>query len=61
MGDYLKSLFANKAIVDEREALYTFTLPNVDGTFGLFAPDPTAWTQLALVRRRGFMYIYIIY
>jgi hypothetical protein len=49
MATFLQSLFEDKAIVDNREPLLTFSIPRVEGTFGLFAPETTAWKQLAIV------------
>lgn len=49
MATFLQGLFGEEAIVDNREPLFTFWIPHVDGTFGLFAPDPNAWKLLAIV------------
>jgi hypothetical protein len=48
---FLQSLFVDKAIVDSREPIFSFSIPNVEGTFGIFAPEITAWKQLAIVSK----------
>jgi hypothetical protein len=47
--EFLQILFEDKGIVDNREPLASFSIPLVEGTFGLFAPDITPWKQLAIV------------
>jgi hypothetical protein len=47
--EFMKSLFEDKGIVDYREPLASFSIPAIEGTFGLFAPDITPWKQLAIV------------
>ena len=42
-------LFAEKLVTDERDPVLYFSVPGVDGTWGLFAPLSEHWRQLILV------------
>lgn len=48
-ASWIQSLFEDKAIVDHREPFATFQIPNVEGTFGVFAPEIKPWQQLLTV------------
>ena len=46
MMEFLKKFFEENYIVDDREPLVTFHIPNTDGTFSLLAPKLEPWKQL---------------
>jgi hypothetical protein len=54
---FLKKLFADKAIIDDREPILTFAIPSREGEFGLFAPNPTGWIHMVYVRTQIFCYL----
>lgn len=45
----LESFFEDKLIDDDREAVLTFFLPYVEGTFALYPPKLIFWLQLLVV------------
>ena len=49
----LQSLFVDKLMSDERQPVWEFKIPGVEGNFGLFAPQGELWKQLAFVRNQG--------
>lgn len=61
---YLKDIFAEKLLKDEREPVLTFEIPGWEGTFGLFAPLWEPWKQLILVSKRekrfDIIYLWIL-
>lgn len=46
MMNFLKRFFSDNFIVDDREPLVTFQIPNIQGNFSLMAPNPGPWKQL---------------
>ena len=47
---YLSDVFADKCIVEDREAVATFGIPGLEGTFGLLPPKPIFWIMTIVVR-----------
>ena len=63
MTSFLKGMFSDKCIVDDRDPLMRFTMPLlVDETteFELFAPKFEPWKQLAIVRLKIFIFLFWI-
>ena len=46
MMDFLKRFFEENFNIDNREPIYTFGIPYIDGEFSLFAPNVEPWKQL---------------
>ena len=62
MTSFLKGMFSEKCIVDDRDPLLRFTMPLlVDDTteFGLFAPKFEPWKQLAIVRLK-ILFVFVL-
>lgn len=49
MLSFVKNLFANKLVEDNREPLLQFQIPNGEN-FAILAPQLELWIQLAYVR-----------
>lgn len=48
--DSLQQLFADKLHIDDRESIWAFSIPGLDGTYALYAPRLQLWKQLLTVR-----------
>ena len=42
-------LFSDQGLVDDRDALFTFAIPGLEGEWGFFPPSIVPWKILALV------------
>lgn len=42
-------LFADQGLVDNRQALFSFAIPGVEGQWGFFPPTLAPWRVLAIV------------
>ncbi|KAL7559191.1 hypothetical protein ACA910_013198 [Epithemia clementina (nom. ined.)] len=47
--EVLRNLFADKLIEDDREPLWIFSIPGLDGDYALYAPRSQLWNQLIFV------------
>jgi hypothetical protein len=47
--EVIKSLFADKLMSDDRELVALFSIPGLEGQFGLYAPLWEPWKQVISV------------
>jgi hypothetical protein len=57
--EFIKTLFADKLLGDEREPVAVFSIPGLEGQFGLYAPRWEPWKQLILVGGMDLIYMYL--
>jgi hypothetical protein len=55
--EIFKHLFADKLVEDDREPVWIFEIPGMEGTYwGFYPPKMLLWQQLLLVREGSACY-----